>query len=63
MVRHPLSIQHGKDQATVNKIKVKAPVKGKIYNILDYGAKGDTLATNTRAIQAAINACTAGGTV
>ncbi|GGH63175.1 polygalacturonase [Filimonas zeae] len=33
-----------------------------MFNILDYGAKADSL-VNTRAIQAAINACTEGGTV
>ncbi len=34
-----------------------------IFNILDYGAKTDTTFINTKAIQAAINACTKGGTV
>lgn len=37
--------------------------KGKTFNILDYGAKNDTGVSNTKAIQAAINACTDGGTV
>lgn len=41
----------------------KTAAKGKRYNILDYGAKEDTAFKNTSAIQAAINACTAGGTV
>lgn len=44
-------------------LKFKTAAKGKIYNILDYGAKDDTAFKNTTAIQAAINACTAGGTV
>ena len=48
---------------TFNAIKFKTAAKGKIYNILDYGAKADTLFKNTKAIQAAINACTDGGTV
>ncbi|WP_345955431.1 glycoside hydrolase family 28 protein [Mucilaginibacter sp. PAMB04168] len=46
-----------------NTIKFKTASKGKIYNILDYGAKSDSANANTRAIQAAINACTKGGTV
>jgi polygalacturonase len=44
-------------------LKFTTAAKGKIYNILDYGAKDDSLFKNTRAIQAAINACTDGGTV
>lgn len=44
-------------------LKFKTAAKGKIYNILDYGAKDDTTVKNTIAIQAAINACTDNGTV
>jgi exo-poly-alpha-galacturonosidase len=44
-------------------IKFRTAAKGKIYNILDYGAKTDSLFKNTKAIQAAIDACSAGGTV
>lgn len=44
-------------------LKFKTPAKGKIYNILDYGAKDDTALNNTAAIQKAIDACTKGGTV
>src|SRR5690349_2370130 len=38
-------------------VSFKTAGKGKIYNILDYGAKNDTAINNTHAIQAAINAC------
>ncbi len=41
----------------------KTAAKGKMYNILDYGAKDDSSFKNTKAIQAAINACSKGGTV
>jgi polygalacturonase len=44
-------------------INFTTAAKGKIYNILDYGAKNDTAFKNTTAIQKAINACTTGGTV
>jgi exo-poly-alpha-galacturonosidase len=44
-------------------LKFKTAAKGKIYNILDYGAKDDTAFKNTAAIQKAIDACTPGGTV
>ena len=48
----------------------QAPVAGtdagvKVYNIVDFGAKGDGKAVNTQAVQAAIDACSRdrGGTV
>jgi len=44
-------------------VKFRTPPPGKVFNILDYGAKSDSLVDNTPAIQAAINACTSGGTV
>jgi len=44
-------------------LKFKTAAQGKIYNILDYGAKTDISFKNTAAIQAAINACSTGGTV
>ncbi|MGF2411094.1 glycosyl hydrolase family 28 protein [Ferruginibacter sp.] len=44
-------------------LKFKTVAKGKIYNILDYGAKADGDFKNTTAIQKAIDACTKGGTV
>lgn len=44
-------------------VKFTTAAKGKIYNVIDYGAKDDTTFKNTSAIQKAIDACTAGGTV
>ncbi len=44
-------------------LKFRTAAKRKIYNIVDYGAKDDSSFKNTSAIQAAINACTKGGTV
>ncbi|GAB3582917.1 glycoside hydrolase family 28 protein [Hymenobacter daeguensis] len=41
----------------------KTAARSKVYSVLDYGAKSDTAIVNTKAIQAAINACAAGGTV
>jgi polygalacturonase len=51
------------DAKKLNTIQFKTASKGRIFNILDYGAKNDTLSKSTRAIQAAIDACTEGGTV
>jgi len=45
------------------KLAFKTATAGKVYNILDFGAKDDTAFKNTKAIQAAIDACTSGGTV
>lgn len=42
--------------------RFKTAAAGKVFNIVDYGARADS-GVNTRAIQAAINACTPGGTV
>ena len=50
-------------QKNIYRLTFKTAAKGKIYNILDYGAKADTTVKNTTAIQKAIDACTAGGTV
>lgn len=52
-----------KESKSLNIVRFKTPAKGKIYNILDFGAKDDSLVTNTKAIQSAIDACTKGGTV
>jgi exo-poly-alpha-galacturonosidase len=59
-----ISIKSIKDQKLnlLSTIRFKTNAKGKIYNIVDYGAKPDS-SINTKAIQSAIDACTAGGTV
>ncbi|WP_053058523.1 glycosyl hydrolase family 28 protein [Pedobacter sp. BMA] len=46
-----------------NSIRFKTMVSGKIFNILSYGAVADSTRINTKSIQAAIDACSAGGTV
>jgi polygalacturonase len=52
-----------KNAGNLNTLQFKTASAGKVYNILDFGARADTLTLNTKAIQAAINACTDGGTV
>ena len=46
-----------------NIISITTKKPGKTYNIIDYGARGDSITLNTIAIQKAINACKPGGTV
>jgi exo-poly-alpha-galacturonosidase len=58
-----LQIKQGNKSKAFSTLKFKTAEKGNTYNILDYGAKDDTSFNNTKAIQAAIDACTNGGTV
>ncbi len=53
----------GQTSLPCNKLKVETKSKGKVFNVLDFGAQGDGSTLNTLAIQKAINACTNGGTV
>jgi polygalacturonase len=54
---------NGESSAASASVKVTIPKKGQVFNIVDFGAKGDSAAMNTKAIQKAIEACTPGGTV
>ncbi|MDS0525131.1 glycoside hydrolase family 28 protein [Clostridium sp. SHJSY1] len=44
-------------------ITVETASEEKVFNVLDYGAKGDGTSIDTKEIQDAINACANGGTV
>ncbi len=53
----------GNKATGLNSVRFKTRAKGKIYNVLAFGAKGDGITNNTKAIQTAIDACSTGGTV
>lgn len=60
---YKVSVRIKNDKAAAFALLFKTAVKGNLYNILDFGAKADSSFKNTKAIQAAINACAKGGTV
>lgn len=53
----------GKESADSNIVRQATIAVQKIYNVQDFGAVGDGETVNTKAIQAAINACTPGDKV
>jgi len=53
----------GMNSIRCKSLKVRTKPEGKIFNVLKYGAKADSGIVNTQAIQKAIDACSAGGTV
>ncbi len=58
-----IKYQDGKNSLFTKGLKVRTKPIGKIFNVLDFGAKPDSGNINTQSIQKAIDACTAGGTV
>jgi exo-poly-alpha-galacturonosidase len=53
----------GRSSASGNEIRITTRNAGKTYNILNYGALGDSITLNTAAIQKAIDDCSPDGTV
>jgi len=58
-----LRVQKNGKESRLGQLSFSTPSMGKRYSILDFGAKTDSQFLNTKAIQLAIDACTAGGTV
>lgn len=55
--------KNGDESKNSEAITVETASEEKVFNVFDYGAKGDGTSLDTKAIQDAINACTNDGTV